>query len=147
MILDKIAEATKIRVQAAKNNMSPALIKKMAVPSPHRFSFEKALTSDEIAFICEVKKGSPSKGVIAQDFPYVQIAVDYQQAGASAISVLTEPQFFLGKNDYLTKIKKAVSIPLLRKDFIIDEYQIFESAVFGSDAILLICALLSTEQI
>ena len=117
------------------------------MPSPQPFSFEKALQTDALAFICEVKKGSPSKGLIAEEFPYVEIAKEYEQAGANAISVLTEPEFFLGANQYLTEIKKAVSIPVLRKDFIIGEYQIFESAYLGADAILLICALLETRQL
>ncbi len=147
MILDTIAKSTRKRVQESKNIISLEKIKRKATPSPHPFTFEQALRKEDIAFICEVKKGSPSKGVIAHDFPYIKIAQEYEQAGADAISVLTEPEFFLGSSQYLTEIKQAVSIPVLRKDFMIDEYQIYESAFIGADAILLICALLDTRQI
>ena len=98
-------------------------------------------------FICEVKKASPSKGVIAEDFPYLAIAEDYEKAGAAAISVLTEPEFFQGADTYLTEIAKAVQIPVLRKDFTIDSYQIYEAKVIGASAILLICAILSEEEL
>ena len=100
-----------------------------------------------MSFICEVKKASPSKGLIAPDFPYVDIAKDYEAAGASAISVLTEPEYFLGSNEYLKEIRRHVSVPLLRKDFTVDPYQIFEAKVIGASAVLLICALLDTETL
>ena len=100
-----------------------------------------------MSFICEVKKASPSKGLIAHDFPYVDIAKDYEAAGASAISVLTEPEYFLGSNEYLKEIRRHVSVPLLRKDFTVDPYQIFEAKVIGASAVLLICALLDTETL
>ena len=145
MILQKIAQATKLRIEQAKKALPLEQLKKSIPSSNTPFAFEKALQKKEIAFICEIKKASPSKGIIAEDFPYVKIAQDYQNAGASAISVLTEPDFFLGSSEYLSEIKKAVSIPLLRKDFILDEYQIYESAAIGADAILLICALHTTE--
>lgn len=109
--------------------------------------FEKALAKDGISYICEVKKASPSKGIIAEDFPYVRIAKDYENAGASAISVLTEPQWFKGENKYLQEISQNVKIPLLRKDFTVCEYQIYEAKVIGASAVLLICALLDTETI
>ena len=100
-----------------------------------------------MSFICEVKKASPSKGIIAEDFPYVEIAKDYERSGASAISVLTEPQWFKGENAYLEEISKSVSIPLLRKDFTVCEYQIYEAKLIGSSAVLLICSLLDTDTI
>lgn len=100
-----------------------------------------------MSFICEVKKASPSKGLIASDFPYVDIAKDYEAAGAAAISVLTEPEYFLGSNEYLKEIRRHVSVPLLRKDFTVDPYQIFEAKVIGASAVLLICALLDTETL
>ena len=100
-----------------------------------------------MSFICEVKKASPSKGLIAPKFPYVQIAREYEAAGADAISVLTEPAYFQGKNEYLTEIRQAVKIPLLRKDFTVDEYMIYEAKNIGSDAVLLICAILSPMQL
>ena len=111
------------------------------------FPFEKALAKDGVSYICEVKKASPSKGIIAEDFPYVQIAREYQSAGASAISVLTEPRWFKGENSFLKEISQNVSIPLLRKDFTVCEYQIYEAKTLGASAILLICALLDTDTI
>ncbi|MCG2730887.1 MAG: indole-3-glycerol phosphate synthase TrpC [Acetobacterium sp.] len=151
MILDQIVASTAKRVTALKETTSLETLKNQETPSVAPFAFEKALAgkkaAGEIAFICEVKKASPSKGVIAVDFPYVQIARDYQAAGADAISVLTEPEFFQGSNDYLTEIKEQVTIPVLRKDFIIDAIQIYEARLIGADAILLICSILDTETI
>ncbi|GAB6180868.1 indole-3-glycerol phosphate synthase TrpC [Desulfotomaculum defluvii] len=145
MILDQIALYTKERVQTLKNTKSFAEIKKEAleVKCDQPFAFEKALANEEISFICEVKRASPSKGVIAESFPYLQIAQEYEKVGASAISVLTEPKFFLGKDSYLSEIKACVNIPILRKDFIIDSYQIYEAKILGADAVLLICKLLN----
>lgn len=149
MILDQIVATTSKRVAALKEATSLEALKSQVKPAEMPFAFEKALkkAAGEIAFICEVKKASPSKGVIAADFPYQTIARDYQAAGADAISVLTEPDFFQGSNDYLTAIKAQVRIPVLRKDFIIDPIQIVEARLIGADAILLICSILSTEQI
>ena len=110
-------------------------------------AFEKALSGNRLSFICEVKKASPSKGVIAEDFPYLDIAREYEAAGASAVSVLTEPELFLGDDRYLAEIKQSVSIPVLRKDFTVDEYMIYRAALMGADAVLLICSLLDTETI
>ncbi len=109
--------------------------------------FEQALREKGLSFICEVKRASPSKGLIAEDFPYRTIAKDYEEAGATAISVLTEPDFFQGHDAYLTEISRSVSIPILRKDFIIDPYQIYQAKAIGADAILLICAILTNEQL
>ncbi len=111
------------------------------------FVFEKALKGKGISFICEVKRASPSKGIIAHDFPYAELAREYEEAGARAISVLTEPEYFRGADAYLEEISRSVSIPVLRKDFIIDEYQIWQSKLIGADAVLLICALLDTETL
>ena len=111
------------------------------------FEFEKALQGDNLSFICEVKKASPSKGIIAETFPYLQIAKDYEAAGASAISCLTEPKWFLGSDKYLKEIASAVSIPVLRKDFTVCEYQIYEAKTLGASAVLLICALLNSNTI
>ena len=115
--------------------------------SDFSFPFEKALRSDDISFICEIKKASPSKGVIAEDFPYIEIARDYETAGAAAISVLTEPFWFLGSDRYLREIADAVNIPLLRKDFTVDEYMIYEAKLLGASAVLLICSLLDRETL
>ena len=147
MILDTIALSTKNRVEQAKEHVPYAEMQKKAlsIQANTPFCFEKALQSRELSFICEVKKASPSKGLIAEDFPYLQIAQEYESAGASAISVLTEPEFFQGNNTYLSQIKQAVSIPVLRKDFTVDDYQIYEAKVLGADAVLLICALLNTD--
>ena len=148
MILDQIVETTKQRLKEAKEMISLEMIKDKAkqMNNNRAFDFEKALQNDGLSFICEVKKASPSKGVIAEYFPYIEIAKNYEAAGASAISVLTEPIFFQGSNQYLKEIRSEVSIPLLRKDFTIDPYQIYEAKVIGADAILLICAILSVEE-
>ena len=114
---------------------------------PETYAFYRALSAPGIHLICEAKKASPSKGLIAEDFPYVDIAKDYEAGGASAISVLTEPFYFIGSNDYLKEIRAAVSIPVLRKDFTVDEYQIYEAKVLGAHAILLICAILEEETL
>jgi len=149
MILDEIVHKTNIRISKLKQNKSINDIKSeselMSVNT--NFPFEKALKSNDISFICEVKKASPSKGLISQDFQYLTIAKEYENAGASAISVLTEPDFFLGNNKYLSEISNIVNIPVLRKDFIIDSYQIYESKCIGASAILLICSLLDTNTI
>ena len=150
MILDEIAAKTRERVAAARLQTSLEEMKRRAeaLDSNTGFPFEKALRADkDVAFICEAKKASPSKGVIAEDFPYLQIAKDYEAAGAAAISVLTEPFWFQGSNDYLKEIAAAVSIPVLRKDFTVDEYMIYEAKVLGASAVLLICAILDTETI
>lgn len=151
MILERIVAATAKRVTALKETTTLEKLKSQATPSKTPFAFEQALAgkaaAGAMAFICEVKKASPSKGVIAVDFPYVEIARDYQAAGADAISVLTEPDFFQGANTYLTEIKEQVSIPLLRKDFIIDPIQIYEASLIGADAILLICSILDIDTI
>ena len=144
MILDKIIEATKIRVAQEKQVETPEAVKAaaLALPSDTGFPFEAALRQQDFNFICEVKKASPSKGIIAEHFPYLDIAKEYEVAGAAAISVLTEPDFFKGDKKYLQEIASTVKIPVLRKDFIIDEYQIYQAKVWGASAILLICACL-----
>ena len=149
MILDKIVEATKIRVAQEKQVESPEAVKAaaLALPSDTGFPFEAALRQQDFNFICEVKKASPSKGIIAEHFPYLDIAKEYEVAGAAAISVLTEPDFFKGDKKYLQEIASTVKIPVLRKDFIIDEYQIYQAKVWGASAILLICACLDVPTI
>ncbi len=148
MILDEIAEYTKKRYKKIMADVPLDDVKSKALSTPKGdFQFEKALLKKEISFICEVKKASPSKGLIAKDFPYLQIAKEYENAGASAISCLTEPNWFLGKDEYLKEIASAVSIPVLRKDFTLYEYQIYEAKLLGASAVLLICALLDEETI
>ena len=149
MILDKIVEATKIRVAQEKQVESPEAVKAaaLALPSDTGFPFEAALRQQDFNFICEVKKASPSKGIIAEHFPYLDIAKEYEVAGAAAISVLTEPDFFKGDKKYLQEIASTVKIPVLRKDFIIDEYQIYQAKVWGASAILLICACLEVPTL
>ena len=147
-ILDELAEYAKERVENQKKKISLAEIKNSALSLPKGdFSFEKALKKDDIAFICECKKASPSKGIIAENFPYLQIAKDYETAGADCISVLTEPKWFLGSDEYLKEIANAVSIPCLRKDFTVDEYMIYQAKLFGASAVLLICSILSESQL
>ena len=147
-ILDKLAAHARERVEAAKNNISLEEIKRQALRLPKGdFSFEKALKKPDLSFICECKKASPSKGLIAPDFPYLRIAQEYQAAGADCISVLTEPKWFLGSEKYLREIASKVSIPCLRKDFTVDEYMIYEAKLLGASAVLLIAAILSEEQL
>ena len=149
MILDKIVEATKVRVAKEKEVETPEAVKAaaLALPSDTGFPFEAALRQQDFNFICEVKKASPSKGIIAEHFPYLDIAKEYEVAGAAAISVLTEPDFFKGDKKYLQEIASTVKIPVLRKDFIIDEYQIYQAKVWGASAILLICACLDVPTL
>ena len=147
-ILDEIAAYAKIRVKEAKNIESLESIKERAYQMPKGdFEFEKALKKQGLSFICECKKASPSKGVIAEHFPYVEIAKQYEEAGADCISVLTEPKWFLGSLDYLKEISENVNIPLLRKDFTVDEYMIYEAKINGASAVLLIVSILSEDQI
>ena len=147
MILDKIVAATEKRVCDAKANLPLSELQQQVerMPITKGFPFEQALQELDFNFICEVKKASPSKGIIAEDFPYLEIAKEYEMAGAAAISVLTEPDFFLGSPQYLQEIAEVVQIPVLRKDFIIDEYQIYEAKLWGASAILLIAAILNDE--
>lgn len=148
MILDNIAASVRKRLEAQKKLVPLDEVKNLAQADIKRsFSFEKALRSGGMSFICEIKRASPSKGHIVSAFPYLQIAEDYEAAGADAISVLTEPDYFLGSAAYLKEIRARVSLPLLRKDFIVDEYQIYESKIIGADAILLICALLDADTL
>lgn len=147
-ILNTIAEYTKERYTEIIKSKPLDEIKAQALAIPKgNFEFEKALKRDNLSFICEVKKASPSKGVIAESFPYLEIAKEYEEAGAACISCLTEPKWFMGSDKYLKEIADAVSIPILRKDFTICEYQIYEAKLLGAKAILLICALLDTDTI
>lgn len=146
-ILDQLADHARERVRQAKKKISLEELQRQAGQLPRgNFSFEEALKTPGLSFICECKKASPSKGIIAPDFPYLQIAQEYEAAGADCISVLTEPEWFLGRDEYLREIAAAVSIPCLRKDFTIDEYMIYEARVLGASAVLLICSILTEEQ-
>lgn len=147
-ILNTIAEYTKERYNTVISQKPLEIVKAEALAMPKGdFSFEKALLKDGLSFICEVKKASPSKGVIAEKFPYLDIALEYEEAGASAISCLTEPKWFMGSDKYLSDIASNVSIPVLRKDFTVCDYQIYEAKLLGASAVLLICALLDTDTI
>ncbi|MCR5205838.1 MAG: indole-3-glycerol phosphate synthase TrpC [Lachnospiraceae bacterium] len=147
-ILEEIAAYAKLRVEEAKKQISTEELKEKAFSMPKGdFAFEKALSKQGLSFICECKKASPSKGLIAENFPYLEIAKEYEAAGADAISVLTEPKWFLGKNEYLKEIAVSVDIPIIRKDFTIDEYMIYEAKILGASAVLLIVSILSREQI
>lgn len=149
MILEEIAARTVQRVAEEKAAVPLSEMKKRAeaLDANTGFPFRKALSGDEISFICEVKRASPSKGLIAPDFPYLDIARDYERAGASAISCLTEPFWFKGRDEYLAEISNAVTIPVLRKDFTVDEYMIYQAKTLGASAVLLICSILSKEQL
>lgn len=152
MILDTIAASTRKRIEERKSAKPLEQVMKEAFLCAEKnpdqgVRFEEALSGPGVSFICEVKKASPSKGLIAPVFPYVDIAIEYEKGGADAISVLTEPEFFLGNDRYLEEIHQAVSIPILRKDFTVDRYQIYEAKTLGASSVLLICALLKQEQL
>ena len=173
-ILDTIAEYTQHRIEEEKKNISTQAMRRQAEEIyrqesaagndmqnendvndvmygkqaiAEHFSFERELARPEITFICECKKASPSKGLIAPDFPYLDIAREYEAGGAGAISVLTEPRWFLGSNDYLREIAADVNIPCLRKDFTVDEYMIYQAKTLGASAVLLICAITETARL
>lgn len=142
-ILDELAAYAKVRVEEAKKIVSLEDMRTEALALPKGdFPFEKALRKEGVSFICECKKASPSKGLIASDFPYLDIAEAYEMAGADAVSVLTEPKWFLGSRNYLKEIARHVGIPCLRKDFTVDDYMIYEAKVLGASAVLLIVAIL-----
>lgn len=149
MILDKIVADTRKRLEIKKSIKPIEKIKKQVenLEITYDFPFEKSLNSREMSFICEVKKASPSKGIIVEKFDYLNIAKEYDEIGASAISVLTEPRYFLGCDKYLEEIVKSVDIPAIRKDFIVDTYQIYESKILGASAILLISSLMNDESL
>ncbi len=147
-ILDELADYARVRTAEAKKKRPLEEVKKAALALPRGdYRFEKALKKPGISFICECKKASPSKGLIAPEFPYVEIAKDYETAGADCISVLTEPKWFLGSDRYLKEITEAVKIPCLRKDFTVDEYMIYEAKLLGASAVLLICSILTEEEL
>lgn len=146
----RFAEYAQVRVLADKEKISPDEMKEAALQMKNgrgAFEFEKALRKEKMSFICECKKASPSKGLIEPDFQYLKIAKEYELAGADCISVLTEPKWFLGSGEYLKEIANRVSVPCLRKDVTVDEYQIYQAKVLGASAVLLICSILSEEQI
>lgn len=145
MILEQLAAHARERVQAAARRVPPEQLREQARALPvGDFRFERALSGKEMAFICEIKKASPSKGVIDPVFDYLATARDYQAAGADCISCLTEPKWFLGSDDIFRAVRGAVALPMIRKDFTVDEYQLYEAKCMGADAVLLICALLDT---
>ena len=147
-ILDELADYACIRVSKAKREISLDRIKEQALSMPKgNFEFENALKKPGISFICECKKASPSKGLIASDFLYLEIAKEYEAAGADCISVLTEPKWFLGSDTYLKEITENVSIPCLRKDFIVDEYMIYQAKLLGASCVLLICSILKEDKL
>ena len=148
MILDELAAHARERVAAAKAKVPLDEVKAAAEALPRGdFRFEKALSGPDAAFICEVKKASPSKGVIDEHCDYLAAAMQYEEAGADCVSVLTEPKWFLGSDEIFRAIRLMIDIPMLRKDFTVDEYQIYEAKMMGADAVLLICALLDIETL
>jgi len=149
MILERLAAAARQRVRR-QQELTPLPVLQAAVRKQSAvtgFPFEAALRDPELSFICEIKQASPSQGMLAAEFPYREIAREYQQAGAAAISVLTEPDYFRGRDEYLAEIRREVTVPLLRKDFTIDPYQLYQARLLGADAVLLICALLDTAAL
>lgn len=149
MILDKLAESSRRRVEERKRTRSLEALRREAEARNAQtgFPFETALGRQGLSFICEVKKASPSKGVIAKEFPYLQIASEYEAAGADAVSCLTELEYFLGSDRYLEEIAGKISLPVLRKDFTVDPYMIYEAKILGASAVLLICAILDREEV
>ena len=148
-ILSEIAEKTQQRVAAERKILSLSQLRAQAeaMENTGDFPFQQALSAPGMGFICEVKRASPSQGLIAPDFPYLDIAKAYQAAGAAAISCLTEPYWFQGSDQYLKEIAQTVSIPVLRKDFTVDDYMIYGAKVLGASAVLLICAILEDSQL
>lgn len=148
-ILSSIADYTKIRIAETKKKISQFEMESraLAIKCNTGFPFEQALTAKDIAFICECKKASPSKGIISSDYRYLEIAKAYEAAGADCISVLTEPKWFLGSDRHLAEIASSVSVPCIRKDFVVDEYMIYEAKTLGASAVLLICSLLNTDDL
>ena len=147
-VLDRLAAHARERVAAAREIVSPEELRQRAFALPKGdFAFERAMRKPGVSFICECKKASPSKGIIAPDFPYLEIAREYEAAGADGISVLTEPKWFLGSDRYLKEISESVSVPCLRKDFTVDAYMIYEAKLLGASAVLLICSLLGEDTL
>ena len=147
-ILDELAAHARERVAAAKKEKPLEEMRRQALSLPKGdFAFENALKKPDVSFICECKKASPSKGIIAPDFPYLEIAKEYEAAGADCISVLTEPKWFLGSDRYLREIALSGSLPCLRKDFTVDAYMIYEAKLLGASAVLLICSLLGEDAL
>lgn len=146
-ILEEIAEKTRERIRKEKLQFPLDQLKALAEKAPQQPSFLEALKKPGMSYICEVKKASPSKGLIAPEFPYLEIAKEYEAAGASAISCLTEPFYFMGSDAYLREITETVDIPVLRKDFTVDKYMIYQAKAFGAAAVLLICAILNDQEL
>lgn len=149
-ILDTIADYARERVAAAKAKISFEELKDRVSSmdkTREDYAFEKALRGEGLSFICEVKKASPSKGIIDEKFDYLNIAKEYEKAGADCMSCLTEPKWFLGSDEIFTDIRKTVNTPMIRKDFTVDEYQIYEAKLMGADAVLLICSLMDTSTL
>ena len=147
-ILDELANYSKVRVERDKEKISLTAMKNLAKNSTSSGEkFLSALRKKDLSFICEIKKASPSKGIIAENFPYVEIAEEYEAAGADCVSCLTEPKYFLGSDEIFSEVRKKISTPMLRKDFTVDEYQIYQAKFLGADAVLLICAILSADEL
>ena len=147
-ILDRLADYARRRTEQAKRKTPLAALERQALSMPKGgFAFEAALKKPGLSFICECKRASPSKGLIAPAYPYLQIAGEYEAAGADAVSVLTEPKWFLGSDEHLKEIAGAVSVPCLRKDFTVDAYMIYEARLLGASAVLLICAILTDAEL
>ena len=148
MILDELAAYAKERVEAQKRRLPLNELKKKALSLPQGdLRFQRTLEENAFSLICEVKKASPSKGIISRDFPYLEIAKEYEEAGADCVSVLTEPKCFLGSDEIFRQIRSKTSLPMLRKDFTVSDYMIYEAKVMGADCVLLIAAILSDDQL
>lgn len=148
-ILDQLADHARQRVAADMEERCMEVMRELALQggAANGHAFRDALRRPGMRFICEVKKASPSKGIISEDFPYLDIAREYEASGADCISCLTEPKWFLGSDEIFREIRNAVATPMLRKDFTVDEYQLYQAKVMGANAVLLICSLLDTRTI
>ncbi|MDR3074536.1 MAG: indole-3-glycerol phosphate synthase TrpC [Candidatus Methanoplasma sp.] len=148
-ILREISDHTRMRIERLKDTVPPAEMRYIAesMDAGKGFPFEEALSADGISFICECKRASPSRGIITDEYSVGKIAMEYESAGASCISVLTEPKWFMGENEHLRDVSRAVGIPCLRKDFTVDEYMIYEAKTLGASAVLLISAISDTETL
>ena len=148
-ILEQLAAHARKRTADDKARISPEEMKELAIECGRGggSAFAAALKKPGLSLICEIKRASPSKGLIAPDFPYLEIASSYEEAGADAISCLTEPGWFLGSDDIFREIRQVIRTPMLRKDFTVDEYQIYQARTMGASAVLLICSLLDTRTI
>ncbi|NLI60477.1 MAG: indole-3-glycerol phosphate synthase TrpC [Clostridiales bacterium] len=149
MNINTFVQAAKRRLKGKMDQVPLSIVKELAceMDKLSSFPFEEALKKEGMSFICEIKRASPSAGIISMTFPYLETARQYQDAGADAVSVLTEPDYFKGREEHLFEISRTISLPTLRKDFVVHQYQLYEAKLLGASAVLLICAILDTRKL